>query len=225
MTRWLRPASMALVVFAVTTATGSAQAQCGFQHPKSAKQLRSALVQAMIPCDGPGGLTPNTTTEGGVPACAPPETENEEDGSPVNGWIWHGSSSGVIYLKSSNNKQLPGPLNPPNARDVAVTLKLYNIHDQHGVVAHAPGKLIVTLRVTMQDRQNGNMTSTDWPIDFDFMVQGADAAMKTTVNARLNAEGMPSLPGCSSIEVVAIDVLDENGNRFGNAGVYLPRGS
>jgi hypothetical protein len=41
----------------------------------------------------------------------------------------------------------------------------------------------------------------------------------------LNAQGMPSLPGCSSIEVVAIDVLDENGNRFGNTGVYIPRGS
>ena len=224
MTQWLRPASMALVVLGITTVTAAAHADCGFPHPKKAKQFRAALVQAMLPCGDVGGLTPNTTTEGGIPACAPPETENELDGSPDNGWLWHGSSTGVIYLKAASNKLL-GPLNPTNSRDLVVTLKLYDLHDRHGVVAHAPGKLTVTLRVTMKDRLNGNMTSMDWPIDFDFMVQGADAAMKTTVNAQLNAQGKPSLPGCTSIEVVAIDVLDENGNRFGTPGVFLPRGS
>jgi len=225
MTQWLRVGTMALVVLAITTATVAAAPDCGFEHPKRATLFRSAFVQAMIPCGEPGGLTPNTTTEGGVPACAPPETENEQDGSPINGWIWHGNATGKIYLKASKNKQLLEPLNPHNSADLLVTLKLYDLHDQHGVVAHAPGKLIVTLRVTMKDRQDGNMTTIDWPIDFDFMVQGADAALKTTLNTWLNAQNLPSLPSCTSIEVVAIDVLDENGNRFGNAGVYIPRGN
>src|SRR5262245_53796557 len=70
------------------TASMASAANCAYEHPKSAKSLKSSMVQAMVSCNNPGGNTPNATTEGGVPTCAPPETFHEQAGSPPGGWTW-----------------------------------------------------------------------------------------------------------------------------------------
>jgi len=225
MTRLLRAAAMAVIGLAFTSATAHAFLTCPFEHPRSAKQFRSALVQPMIPCNTPGGNTPNTTTEGGVPACQPVEWDNQLDGYPENGWLWGPPTYASITLKAGKNKLL-GPLNPyPNSANLYVTLKIYHVFDDHGIAANAPGKLFLYLRATMRDRTGGNMTTVDFPVEFDFTLLGSDVALKTTVNAQLNADGKPSLPDCSSIEVLGVEVLDENGNRFATDGVYLEKSS
>jgi hypothetical protein len=113
-------------------------------------------------------------------------------------------------------------LNPLNSADLVIQLKLNQVFDFNGAVASAPGTLNVVLRATIEDRDGGDMTTVDYLIQFPFQVQGNKAALKTTANARLNQLGLPGLPGCSSIEVLGIHVLDENGNAFATPGTFLP---
>ena len=214
----LRLAAAALLVVAL--ATSSASAQCSFPHPLKAKSYKTSLVQAFIPCDQPSTLTPNTTTEGGVPACAPPETQNEAYGNPANGWLWGPSSDGRFSLRAAKNK-IP-PLDFEHYSDVIVALTLDQVFDAHGAVANAPGTLVLILRMTLDDPANGDMTTLDFPIQFPITVQGNQVNLKTSVNARLNEMSLPHLPNCTSIEVIDVSVLDENGNAFATAGVYLP---
>ena len=77
-----------LLTLAATLVLGSigsrAGAQCTFQHPAKALSLKSSLVQAFTSCAN----FANTTTESGIPSCKPPETFNEDAGSPPDGWRW-----------------------------------------------------------------------------------------------------------------------------------------
>jgi hypothetical protein len=216
-----RFAALAFLVAALGIA--SADAQCSFQHPGKAKAYTAALVQAMLPCGSGGGPAPNTTTETGtVPACAPAETYNELVGSPANGWLWGPSSKGAVRLKAAKNKVID-PLNPPDdTMDLWVHMTLDHVFDANGAVANAPGTLVLVLRFTMNDRQNGDMTAIDFPIDLPFAVVGNRATLKTSLNARLNEMGIAGLPHCTSMEVVDAGVRDENGTLFATAGIYLP---
>src|SRR3954451_23445972 len=54
-------------VLVVGISASAALAQCAFEHPKKAGGLKSNFVQAFVSCGNPGGNSPNTTTEGGVP--------------------------------------------------------------------------------------------------------------------------------------------------------------
>lgn len=210
---------IALLAF-VLTASG-AWAQCAIGHPRKAKQFRSALVQAMVPCGNVGGNVPNVATESGVPACQPTETFNEIAGSPPNGWVWGPQSYGKVRFLASKNKLLD-PLNPLNTQDLVVSLLLKQVFDANGAVSSAPGILAAILRVTIEDRDGGDMTVVDQGFIFPFAIQGNKVALKTSVNAVLNAMGEPGLPGCSSIEVLSVWVADENGNTFAVPGIFLP---
>ena len=110
-------------LFGIGLTASVVDAQCNITHPKKATTFRSRLVQAMLPCNEPGGNVPNTTTEGGVPACQPPETFNEDAGSPANGWVWGPQSDGSVTIKATNNKYV-NILNPLNAGDLAIKLQL-----------------------------------------------------------------------------------------------------
>src|SRR6185369_12963337 len=61
-------------VLVVGISASSALAQCAFEHPKKAGKFASNFVQAFVSCGNAGGNSPNSTTEGGVPSCKPPET-------------------------------------------------------------------------------------------------------------------------------------------------------
>ena len=219
MERTCRVASLVLLACLLTAST--ADAQCAYAHPRKAARFRSALTQAMVPCGNVGGNTPNVATEGGVPACKPPETFNEEAGSQENGWVWGPQSYGFVTFKASSN-QIVNPLNPLNTQDLIVSLQLKQIFDAHGAVSQAPGTLETIVRATIEDRAGGDMTAVDEAFTFDFALQGGQVALKTSVNALLNANDEPGLPGCASIEILSVRIADENGNTFAVPGVFLP---
>lgn len=226
-------------VLTVGFAASLAQAQCSFEHPKKAVKLQSNLVQAFVSCGNVGGNSPNTNTEGGVPTCQPPETFNEQQGSPANGWLWtEDKSQGKVSFKAkavctavSTGTTLPpcnpaSPLNtgPPASADLEVKLDLKAVEDtlSAGDGANGSGSMATSARATLDDRAAGDMTVIDFPADFPFNLVDGKAKLKTSADALLNAISQPGLPPCSSIEVVSITVKDENGNGFANMGTFLP---
>jgi hypothetical protein len=210
-------------VLALGFSASLASAQCNYEHPKSAKQLKSSLTQAFVSCNNPGGNTPNATTEGGVPTCAPPQTFHEQNGSPNGGWLWDElKGKGDVTFKAAKNKAVH-PLNPPNdTADLAVQLKMSGLLNTLSAPAGGNGTLATVARATLEDRVGGPMTVVDFPAGFPITAVGGKISVKTTANALLNGIGQPGLPGCSNIEVVSVNVVDPNGNAFANLGTFLP---
>jgi len=200
----------------------AAHAQCAFPHPGKAKTFQSGLVSAFVSCGNPGGNVPNDTTQGGVPSCSPPETFNEQAGSPPNGWLWNiGKGFGTVRLRPTNNKVI-SILNPPgDTKDIAIKMTLRGVVDAAGP-ASGPGTLATVARATFDDRANGDMTVIDFPAPFPFTLSNGSASLKTSANVLLNGIGQPGLPPCANIEVVSIGVFDENGNQFANLGSFIP---
>ena len=206
--------------------------ECGFEHPRKAREVRSSLVQAFVSCGNPGGNAPNDTTEGGVPSCSPPETFNEQGGSPPNGWMWDESKGqGTARFKAGKNKVQNPVLDPPDdTADVVVSLRLKGVVDAAGP-ANGAGTLSTLSRATLRDRQgtpnnHGDdvpMTVIDFPAPFAFTLTNGNANLKTSANVILNGIGQNGLPHCTSIEVVDLFVADENGTRFASMGVFLPK--
>src|SRR6185369_8458795 len=100
------------------------------------------LVQAFVSCGNPGGNSPSNTTEGGIPACTP-ETFNEQDGSPSNGWHWDQSVSSQAVVKMK-------PI-CPGAADSSVKMKILGVLDGAGQPAATQGHFALILRVTLDD--------------------------------------------------------------------------
>lgn len=218
-------AGAAVLALGFTAAMANAAGpQCAYEHPKKAGGLKSSMVQAMVSCNNPGGNTPNSTTEGGVPTCAPPETFHQQNGNQAGGWFWDESKAkGDVSFKAAKNKL---PSQPPDSADLAVQLKMSGL--QQGSVsasapANGPGVLATVARATLKDRLNGDMTVVDFPAGFDVQAVDGKISKKTTANDLLvNTLGQPALPSCSSIEVVSVAVVDPNGDNFATMGTFLP---
>ncbi len=216
-------------IVATTLMTGTATAQCAFSHPKRARQVVLPLVQAFVPCNtdpacAPDGVsrTPNTYTDIGISACQPPQTFNQYAGAPPNGWLWGANGSGTVSFKAATNRIWNG-LNPiPNTADVEVRLDLVGIEDADGLV-DGTGVLWPNRRTTFEDRVGGDMTVIDLPFpNFAVQVVHGRAKVRTTANAWLNSNGFPGAPGCTSLELVGLELRDENNTLFASPGVLLP---
>jgi hypothetical protein len=191
-----------------------------FEHPKKATKFESSLVQAFVGCNNPGGGTPNTTTEGGVPACDV-ETADDRDGNPANGWHWDSSKaygSVTVYNRCTG------------AGDFGIKLKLSGITDGNGVPFNGTGTMAMVVRLTVKDPVGGEMTAIDYPLEFAFHVLNGITLVATSVNAMLNDDGLPPLPNGTSLELGPVslydpgllEVRDSNGNPFARPGVFLP---
>lgn len=205
-------------------AVHGAHAQCAFPHPKSASKFQTSLVQAFTVCGGPAChyCTPNAATEGGVPACAPPETFAQQNGNTYTGWMWDPNSGrGQVQLTALRTGPVH-PLDPPgDTTDMGITLKLTGVVNLIGS-ATGTGSLAFYLRGTLDDRARGDMTEVDFPINVAFTMTGGKTTVKTTVDAALNDLPQPGLPHCSSVAVLAVLVTDPNGDIFADQGIFLP---
>ncbi len=196
---------------------------CLLQHPTSAKTFGTSFVQAFVPCDDPeeGGSPPNTTTEGGDQACAAPETFNDLDGSPSDGWHWGPGASGQLGAKPGTNKVVH-PNNPPgDTADILLTMTLSGILDGTGGPASGPGAITALARTTFDDRDLGDLTLIDFPALFPFTLTAGKVKHKTSANAALNNLGQPGLPLCSSLEFLDLQIFDANSNAFAAAGLFI----
>jgi len=214
------------------------QDECGFEHPKKAKQIQASLVQAFVSCGGNPGANPsNDATEGtpGTPSCSPPETRNDQAGGHPTGWMWDESKGqGKATFKAKNKTLSKDPIhaskNPPgDTGDIQVALKLQGVVDDAGV-ASGNGTMATLSRATLRDRRGtpGNntdddaMTVVDFPAPFPFTLTEGKANLKTSANVVLNGGGINGLPHCASVEVVDLSVNDENGTRFLSMGTFIP---
>jgi hypothetical protein len=209
----------------VVGVSASAHAQCSFQHPKKAKSFSSNFVQAFVSCGNVGGNSPNTFAGGGAaPACKPPETFNDQAGSPSNGWLWGPKSTAQIKTKALSKNFNPSTT-PADAADLVIQLKLTDAEYFPGngsLPVDGQGTLSTVSRTTFNDRTVGDVTVVDFPVNIAFAVVGGKAKVKTSANEALNAGGLAGLPHCTSIENVHITILDENNHAFGNIGSFLP---
>jgi len=226
----MRALGLAVPIAAVVliVSTGSARGACDFPHPVRAKGFRGSLVSAFNFCGQPygpsSGQEPNTTTEGGVPACQPPETYRELGGSPPEGWIWQpGGGGGEIGVKAAKNKVLGlSNADPNDVADATITLKLRGVWDEQFGPASGTGSLAMVVRATMKDPVGGDMTAVDFPFGRPFELTAGKASFKTSFNAALLAINEPGLPGCTSLEVLYARVVDETGQDFASMGLFLP---
>lgn len=222
--------SLAFLAVAVALAPPRVSAQCAFDRPTHGSitntgDLRTSLVQAFVSCNNPGGNTPNTTTQNGVPACAPPETWNVQAGPPASGWRFlqtPGQSWGRLEL----NRQSGSFTNPNGIRDTRIRLNFRKIVLSNGttpVAAGTPGKISLVLRSTIADPSNGDMSLIDFPVDIPFAFTGAGSVTNFTaiLGNVMNSSFGYRFPDCSSIEVVSVAVLDSNNNVFAVPGIRV----
>jgi len=214
--------SIIAVTVALAVTAGPADAGCDFEHPRKAKVFTCDLVQAFVSCGNPGAPAPNTTTGSGVPGCTPPTTFNEGAGTPINGWQWwEQRSTGSIQFR-----EIQGDFGS-NTRDLKVKMRLRRILDGTGGLASGSGTLSTLARTTMEDPvvtspgMGTDMTIIDFPAPFSFTMTNGNAKLTTTANTLIAGLGLDPLPGCTSLEVLSIQVLDPNGNSFGACGVFM----
>ncbi len=217
--RFPRGFAVAAVILALGLVGVRAHADCDFEHPKTAKQFRSNLVQAFVTC---GGFA-NTTTEGGVPSCAPPETWNELGGSPPGGWMWDESKGrGEIRLKAAKNKVTGlSNVDPSDVADVEISAALSGVTENF-VFADGDGTVTLVVRMTWKDHVGGDMTTIDFPGARTITLVGGKGKMKSSFNALMAQLMQPGLPRCTSVELLYAAVRDPNGSTFAAAGIYLP---
>jgi len=209
--------------------SASAHAQCAFPHPKKAASFKSNFVQAFVSCGNAGGNSPNTFAGGGAaPACRPPETFNQQAGSPTNGWVWGPKSQMAIAFKSKNHNVFTTTTPAdPDAADLSIALKGKDIEYAPGngsFPVDGNGTLSTVSRTTFNDRNPnvGDVTVVDFPVNIQFTVTGGKVNIKTSANQALNNGGLAGLPHCTSIETVKVLIVDEAGHTFANIGSFLP---
>ena len=214
----------ALIVLCCVATASVASAQCAFEHPKKAKKLLVSLVQGYLGCGEPYcyGCV-NTETEGGVPACEPTETFDQQAGTPTGGWRWNElKGMGQVQLKASATFP-PNVLNPPsNSADVLIQLKIKGVVTDGEAPASGDGSFGLIARMTLNDRLSGDGTLVDFPLSAEFTMTDGKAKLKTSMDTVMNGLPQPGLPRCSNIEVATMSINDPNGNIFASAGVFLP---
>jgi len=222
------------LAFAAGATARMADAQCVFQQPRKAKQISLSLVPAFVSCNGSCNFcvagdpqpvrTPDTSTGIGVPGCSTPQTFQQvyDQQAPLpNGWIWGPKSEGSVSFKTASSKLLD-LLNPPNTSDVDIRIKLRDVrYAGSNEPVTADGHLLVIARGTIQSRVNGDMTVIDVPgPGIRVPVRDGNANVKIRANMGLNGLGT-SIPGCSALELLGLEILDENGTTYARPGLFL----
>jgi len=228
MSRSMRASRIALLAAFIVATPATLSAQCAFEHPRKAGKIQASLTQAFVFCSpdgtGSGGVLPNDHTEGGIPACSPPETFGQQAGNYGTAWRFSPlKGTGQVELKTSRAFP-PNVLNPPgNSADVDVKLKLHSVFDGLGP-ASGTGHLVLAGRATLDDRVGGDMTIVDFALSAPVSLTSGNAAMKTSIDSMLNDTPLnqPGLPACASLEIFFVAVDDPNGDDFAHAGLYLP---
>lgn len=221
-----RLATIATIVV-LGAARSPVAAQCLFDRPTApggskTARFESTLVQGFVICSD-FDYHPNTTTQGGLPACKPPETWDDLAGFSANGWRFDQfghQSWGRVRLDRVSGAFT----NPPGTRDMRVRLWLKKIVDNTGLPASGTGSLSIFFRATFNDPVNGDLTMSDFGTSAQFTLTNGTvdpSPFTTTLGAMLNAQPLPRLPDCASIEVLYLEVRDENGHTFAVPGVRI----
>jgi hypothetical protein len=212
------------IAYSTSTVFAAAVDPCPFfEHPRKAKEFKAEFVQAFLWCGNLGGVSPNTTINGGaVGACQPPETYAEVLGTDAT-TAWHfdpRKGQGAVQFKAAK----AGPPGGPSAADADVVgkIKLSGIVSPDGLPVDLEGGTLATIhRATLNDGTGGPMTAVDFALNIPFTVSGGRTSSKFSADALLDI-GVDGFPHCTSIEIVDTAILDHDGTTFGRVGLWLP---
>lgn len=211
---------------------GSAMAACDFDIAP-AKGLKASMVRVYSACPSTELPFGNTATEGGVEACTP-VSPAEFDGQPTlysygpNGGCTVQFKSRLVQDCQSLEDSDGNPLNlqPGSCHVTYVKAKCKEILGADGVSGIGPDdagfSLVVVSRASLADEIGGDMTVVDFPVSFEFdePKNGSMSLSSHSAEALLPLVGgaAADLPGCTSIELLSVKILDPEHRPFARLG-------
>jgi hypothetical protein len=217
----MRKLTVTLAVIGLVGSVASANAQCAFDGPAKAKGIKTSLIRSFAGCPSITFASPNSSTGGGVPTCAPPYAhsaflfDNKAGSCNFN-------TSAKIEAPCSNGQ-------PGNCMNLSIKTGCKGVLESDGVTpVSGPGWSVSTVsRATLNDPDNGDMTVIDFPVQIPFPAASKGKfSRKTDTNELLDLLGLPALPECTQVEVVSLAVQDPGGNPFAKIGAGTrPKGS
>lgn len=188
--------------FAVSVITPS----CDFNNCK-AKKIKTSMVRAFTPCGEPGGNSVNSSLDGILPACAPPQ--------PLSLYNFKPPCDGSCTVQIKTKIQYCGiPAQPCCCITTSTSCK--GILAPSSSPASGTFSLAMVLRITGNDASNGDVTSISTP--FNAMMQAINGKIKHKSGCvTIPPDGV--IPACSSVELVDLAILDPDGDRFAVPGV------
>jgi hypothetical protein len=211
------PTILGSLLVTLVIGTPPARAQGTFPQPKRARFFKVSLGPAIMPCSAP-----DKQTQSGVAGCTP--RIFSENG--VEAWSFSPTEGlGTFEIKPKGRRvkekgERPDPaLNPQGETgDVELRLVLRGV-TEGGVLANGPGTLRLHLRLTFDDRVNGDITLPDTTAEIPFPVVNGKATLRRSLGRWMNDPkaplgGHPSLPRTFRTDILGFEVLDENGLNF-----------
>ena len=219
---------------ALAIAVIDAGAQCEFAQSPRARTVKLSLVRATARC-GSSGHAPNTTTSDGLPACSPP---------PVSS-VYSFDAGGRCEL-SMRQRGLTGLacVAGTPCSELAIAARCFGVVDatQTPVDDESGWRLRVSLRATIDDTDNGDMTPITIPFEYEMPeARGGklSLSLKGTVLDLGYLPGPPlfdfPVPACSTLGIsppgtdppaignfapttASVEIVDPDGNVFATSG-------
>ena len=205
---------IAAAAVVVAFAAGGAQAQCDFVDAAKAKILKLSMVRNFARCPSATFTSPNTSTGGGTPGCAPPFAHS-------NFQFQNGKGGCSI----SNKAKLEVPCKngfPGNCTNLQIKAKCKGLLKSDGSTPDDSSNwtLSAVAVTTLDDPTNGDMTIIDFPVQVPFPdAKKGGIKLKTDSNAILGGLGLDPLPPCASITFLTTKIQDPTGQPFATFGV------
>jgi hypothetical protein len=236
--RWI---AIPIVLAALGFHASSASAQCMFGGGDPPLGPATTIgwstfrmVRAYAGCPSTGHST--TVTAGGSPSCTPViPTETAGSGTPFTFATPNGrcivklKAEGLIDCSTATNSTtgIGLGLDPIRCHVTRVLSECKLIATASSVpidgVVHDGWTLKLLLRITMNDREDGDMTVVDYPLSFPYSTPafGAMQLESSTAEAFLaiGHREMAMLDPCTSIEIVDMTIKDPAGKDFAKSGL------
>lgn len=174
------------------------------------------MVRAYAPCGT--GITfpsPNTAAASGTPGCTPP--------TPYSDFLF--SDKGKCSVQGSHKWESPCGLGGPEdcsnftwkARCSGITAA-----DGTTLIEGSGWTLNMLYRATWQDSANGDQTVIDFPAQVTF-APAKKGRMKAGADTHMLLNQLPFfpprfLPGCTSLEVLSVKIVDPQNRVFATMG-------
>ena len=212
--------NMASVLIALQLAVPPvAQAQCSFNAPRKAAQVRSDMIRSYAACPGITFAAPNTATGSGVPACTSPV--------PLSSFQFGSKGACKLQLRAKREEPCSNPFFT-NCQVSSVKLSCKDIRDSNGDLIQADfaglgWTLRFALRVTSEDHTSGDLTVVDFPA---FVVLPAGSKGKLKFSGSIGNDfyicNPPFCPfplsGCTSFQILSASLVDPSDDIFATLG-------
>jgi hypothetical protein len=201
------------VLFAAFAFTVNAHAQCAFDGPAKAKGMKTSLIRSFAGCPSITFASPNSSTGGGVPTCAPPYAHSS--------FLFHNKNGSCSFSTSAKLESPCSNSQPGDCMNLSIKASCKGVLESDGVtpVSGSGWSISTVTRATLNDPDNDDMTVIDFPVQIPLSVAvNGSFNSKTNTHILLDNLGLPALPACTQVEVISLAVQDPDGNPFARIG-------